>query len=105
MDEKLNSYLIENYPDVRNDLYGVIVDKANDLCRSNGYYSLIVQNGIMFLTGFKVLREKMLNNQIVSLIHLGARAFDEIGGEVVQTCTFTIRKQGIFQTIEGYIND
>lgn len=45
MDEKLNSYLIENYPDVRNDLYGVIVDKANDLCRSNGYYSLIVQNG------------------------------------------------------------
>mgnify|MGYP000370430800 FL=1 len=112
MDEKLNSYLIENYPDVRNDLYGVIVDKANDLCRNNGYYSLIVQNGIMFLTGFQVLREKMLNNQIVSLIHLGARAFDEIGGEVVQTCTFTIRKsenisnyRGIYKRLTAYVGE
>ena len=112
MDEKLNSYLIENYPDVRNDLYGVIVDKANDLCRSNGYYSLIVQNGVMFLTGFQVLREKMLNNQIVSLIHLGARAFDEIGGEVVQTCTFTIRKsanisnyRGLYKRLTAYVGE
>lgn len=54
----------------------------------------------------------MLNNQIVSLIHLGARAFDEIGGEVVQTCTFTIRKsenisnyRGIYKRLTAYVGE
>ena len=35
----------------------------------------------------------MLNSSdVVSMAHLGARAFEEIGGEVVQTTSFVLRK-------------
>nr|MDA3939566.1 restriction endonuclease [Spirochaetia bacterium] len=48
----------------------------------------------MFLSSFEKLREKMINeNTIITMAHLGARAFDSIGGEVVQTTSFVIEKE------------
>ena len=35
------------------------------------------------------------NCMIVNMIHLGAHAFEDIGGEVVQTTSFVIRKSKI----------
>lgn len=37
----------------------------------------------------------MLKEDIINLLHLGARAFDEINGEVVQTVSFVLRKSNI----------
>ena len=42
----------------------------------------------MFLSSFEKLREKMMLTETVNMAHLGARAFEEIGGEVVQTTAF-----------------
>lgn len=40
----------------------------------------------------KKLREALLTSkEIVTLLHLGARAFETIGGEVVQTVAFIFR--------------
>lgn len=45
---------------------------------------MITQHAWMFLGSYEKLREKLLqNNDIVNMAHLGARAFEEIGGEVV----------------------
>ena len=41
---------------------------------------------------FEKLREKLQQVDIVNMAHLGARAFEEIGGEVVQTTSFVIQK-------------
>lgn len=49
----------------------------------------------MFLSSFEKLRGKLLHTDIVNMAHLGARAFEEIGGEVVQTTSFVIRKSHI----------
>lgn len=49
----------------------------------------------MFLSSFEKLRTKLLSVDIVNMAHLGARAFEEIGGEVVQTTSFVIRKSHI----------
>ena len=49
----------------------------------------------MFLSSFEKLRTKLLAVDIVNMAHLGARAFEEIGGEVVQTTSFVIRKSHI----------
>lgn len=49
----------------------------------------------MFLSSFEKLRTKLLAVDIVNMVHLGARAFEEIGGEVVQTTSFVIRKSHI----------
>ena len=36
-----------------------------------------------------------MTQEIVNMAHLGARAFEEIGGEVVQTTSFVIRNANI----------
>lgn len=47
----------------------------------------------MFLSSFEKLRTKLLQSaDIVNMAHLGARAFEEIGGEVVQTTSFVLRR-------------
>lgn len=49
---------------------------------------MITQHAWMFLSSYEKLREKLVSKNFVNMAHLGARAFDEIGGEVVQTTTF-----------------
>ena len=56
---------------------------------------MITQHAWMFLSSFEKLRTKLLAVDIVNMAHLGARAFEEIGGEVVQTTSFVIRKNHI----------
>lgn len=56
---------------------------------------MITQHAWMFLSSFEKLRGKLLHTDIVNMAHLGARAFEEIGGEVVQTTSFVIRKSHI----------
>ena len=52
------------------------------------YQAMITQHAWMFLSSFEKLREKMMLTETVNMAHLGARAFEEIGGEVVQTTSF-----------------
>lgn len=49
---------------------------------------MITQQSWMFLSSFERLRKKMMLTETVNMAHLGARAFEEIGGEVVQTTAF-----------------
>lgn len=53
---------------------------------------MITQHGWMFLSSFEKLRAKLLKNETITMAHLGARAFEEIGGEVVQTTSFVMIK-------------
>ena len=55
------------------------------------FQEMITQNAFMFLGSFKKFRRNVLKNDIVNLVHLGPRAFEEIGGEVVQTTAFILR--------------
>ena len=65
------------------------------MAKKNGYQAMITQHAWMFLSSFEKLRGKLLHTDIVNMAHLGARAFEEIGGEVVQTTSFVIRKSHI----------
>ena len=44
----------------------------------------------MFIAGYERLREKLLSYRVINMLHLGARAFNEIPGEVVQTVSFIL---------------
>ena len=61
----------------------------------NGYQAMITMHSWMFLSSYEKLREKMLLNDTVNMAHLGARAFEEIGGEVVQTTAFVRRNSSV----------
>ena len=95
MSAKLSNYVKKNYPDSKSDLFAVFIEHCGQMVKKNGYQAMITQHAWMFLSSFEKLRSKLLTVDIVNMTHLGARAFEEIGGEVVQTTSFVIRKSYI----------
>ena len=96
MNSNLYEYINDNFPDSKADLYSVFIEQCKSLGVNNGFFSMITQQGWMFLTSFAKMRSILLQqDDIVNLLHLGPRAFDEINGEVVQSVSFIIRKTNI----------
>ena len=84
----VNNFVKKNYPDSKADLFAVFIERCRAMTADNGYQAMITQHSWMFLSSFEKLREKMMLTETVNMAHLGARAFEEIGGEVVQTTAF-----------------
>lgn len=96
MDAKLSDFVKKNYPDSKSDMFAIFIEKCGQF--SKQYYAMITQHAFMFLSSYEKLRTKLLNHTTINMAHLGTRAFDEIGGEVVQTTAFinTVKR------IKGY---
>ena len=92
---KVNDYVKKNFPDSKSDMFAVFIERCGQMAKKNGYQAMITQHAWMFLSSFEKLRTKLLAVDIVNMVHLGARAFEEIGGEVVQTTSFVVRKSHI----------
>ena len=90
VDVKLADYIKTNYPDSKNDLFAVFMEVCHKMNVKNGYQAMITQHAWMFLSSFEKLRAKIQKLDIVNMAHLGARAFEEIAGEVVQTTSFIL---------------
>lgn len=84
----VNNFVKKNYPDSKADLFAVFIERCRQMTVNNGFQAMITQHAWMFLSSFEKLREKMMQTETVNMAHLGARAFEEIGGEVVQTTAF-----------------
>lgn len=92
---KLNEFVRKNYPDSKTDLFAVFIERCQSMTKKNGYQAMITMHSWMFLSSFEKLREKLLLVDTVNMNHLGARAFEEIGGEVVQTSSFVLRRSNV----------
>ena len=93
-DATLSKYVRDNYEEEKADLFAVFMQVAIDHLADNGKYGMINMHSWMFLSSFEKLRDKVLSEQTIdSLLHLGARTFDELSGEVVQNAAFVITKQ------------
>lgn len=95
MGAKLSKYVKDSYPDSKSDLFAVFIEKCGQMTKKNAYQAMITQHAWMFLSSFEKLRNKLQMMDIVNMAHLGPRAFEEIGGEVVQTTSFVIRNSHI----------
>ena len=89
---KVNNFVKKNYPDSKADLFAVFIERCGEMLKKNGYQAMITMHSWMFLSGYEKLRYALQQYDIVNMNHLGPRAFDEIGGEVVQTTSFIYRK-------------
>lgn len=87
----LGSFVKDNYPDSKSDLFAVFIERCGKMTTPNGYQAMITQHSWMFLSSYEKLRGKLQTRDIVNMAHLGARAFTEIGGEVVQSTVFVMR--------------
>lgn len=92
---KLNEYINKNYLGGKTDLFSAFIERCLIMAKDNKYVSMITMQSWMFLTSFEKLRKKVLSYEILSMAHMGARGFDEISGEVVQTTAFVIQKSSL----------
>ncbi len=91
MNGRLSTWAKENYPNSKSDLFAMFIERNLDLTVRGGAVAMITMQSWMFLSSFEALRSRILNQHtILSMAHLGARAFDSIGGEVVSTTAFVL---------------
>ena len=91
MNDKLAKYVKDNYEREKADLFAVFMKVAEDHLKQNAKYGMINMQSWMFLSSFEKLRSHIIDDlQIDSMLHLGPRTFDELGGEVVQNTAFVI---------------
>ncbi|WP_028245010.1 Eco57I restriction-modification methylase domain-containing protein [Pseudoclavibacter soli] len=81
----------DEYPDSKSDLFAGFIERCTNLAGPQGTVAMITMQSWMFLSSYEKLRASLLSKQrITTMLHLGARAFDSIGGEVVSSTAFTL---------------
>ena len=102
MSGKLSEFVKKHYPDGKADLFACFIERCLQFATERGYVAMITQHAWMFLSSFEKLRVKLRLTDTVNMAHLGARAFEEIGGEVVQTTSFVMRRTHISEYAGTY---
>lgn len=88
---EIKRFARHNYPDSYPDLCTMFIQRAASLVVQRGGIGMITMHSWMFLKSYQKLRPWILSAvSLENMAHLGTRAFDSIGGEVVQTTAFTL---------------
>lgn len=94
MEAPVKDYAVKYYPNSKTDMFAMFMETG--FVKRNGFFAMINMHSWMFLSSYEKLRKDiLLNKEIVNMAHLGAHAFEAIGGEVVQTTSFIIRNVNI----------
>lgn len=89
----LAAFAKATYPKSRSDLFAMFTERCIELAARFGYIAMITMQTWLFLSTYEGLRAQTLSKTSpVTLAHLGARAFDTISGEVVNTAAFVLTK-------------
>ena len=97
------------YPNSRSDFFAMFMERCLSISVKQGFIAMINMQSWMFLSSYEKLRKHLVKHyELITMAHLGPRAFDSIGGEVVSTTSFIIQnsnpdnKHGAyFRLIEG----
>jgi hypothetical protein len=90
LEKSSKAYLSKQYPNSKADMFAMFMEKR--FVKYTGLTAMINMHSWMFLNSYDALRKSLIKESIfICAIHLGSRAFEMIGGEVVQTITFVKR--------------
>lgn len=96
MNSEIKEFAKKNFPDSKSDLFAMFMERAFSLLTKNGFNAQINMHSWMFLSSYEDMRVKLLQrHSMVTMAHLGARAFSQISGEVVKTTAWVIRSSNI----------
>lgn len=98
---KVSEYIKKNFPDGKADMFAVFIEKCGQMMKRNGFQAMITQHTWMFLGSYECLRATLFSRSLVSLLHFGIKAFEEIGNDVVQTCAFVFQNS-LLQNRKAY---
>ena len=88
MGPRLSKHIAGTYPDSKTDLFAAFIERCAQMTREDHLQAMITQHSWMFLSRYEKLRLKIMELNLISMAHLGPKAFEDIGGEVVQTTSF-----------------
>ena len=92
MNAALKDFAKKQFPDSKSDLFAMFIERGFAWCKDSGFNSMVTMQSWMFLSSYEAMREKLLQDRTIqTMAHLGARAFPEISGEVVQTTAFVMQ--------------
>lgn len=104
MNIDLKDFAKKVYPNSKSDLFAIFMERAFALLKPQGFNAQINMQSWMFLSSYEQLREWLLKHTtIITMAHLGARAFDSISGEVVSTTAFVIENAAYLNYAGAYI--
>jgi len=90
MEGVVSDYAIRNYPESKTDMFAMFMQ--THFISRNGFLSMINMHNWMTISSYEDLRNYLLHNfDVINMAHLGAHAFETIGGEIVQTTAFVMR--------------
>ncbi|MDD4821062.1 MAG: BREX-1 system adenine-specific DNA-methyltransferase PglX [Bacteroidales bacterium] len=91
MNAELKCFVEKNFRKSKSDLMACFMERCLAYNPIQGKTAMINQHSWMFLSSYEGLRSFLIEHtQIESMLHLGPRAFPEIGGEVVQNAAFVL---------------
>ena len=92
MNASLKDFAKKNFPNSKSDLFAMFIERGFTWCKDSGFNSMVTMQSWMFLSSYEAMREKLLQDRTIqTMAHLGARAFPEISGEVVQATAFVMQ--------------
>ncbi|EBY3115235.1 BREX-1 system adenine-specific DNA-methyltransferase PglX [Salmonella enterica] len=104
MNSELKDFAKNYFPDSKSDLFAMFMQRAFSLLKENGFNSQINMQAWMFLSSYEQLRKWIITQKdIITMAHLGARAFTQISGEVVQTTAFICRNNKTKEYIPTFL--
>jgi hypothetical protein len=92
MGSLLQGFVNREFAEGKADLFSAFILRCSNLAVRKGLVGMITMQSWMFISSYEKLRNLLLTHaQIVSMAHLGANAFDTIGGDVVSTTAFVLK--------------
>lgn len=102
MNSTLSEYVKTYYAEGKADLFSVFMMMGMERLQANGKMAQINMQSWMFLSSFEKLRNSFLQDySIDNMLHLGARTFDELSGEVVQNTAFVLTNAEADEKTQG----
>ncbi|MEC0666132.1 BREX-1 system adenine-specific DNA-methyltransferase PglX [Priestia flexa] len=104
MGDELKQFVTKNYTNYNNDLYSVFIVRLFDFLDKDAYLGMVTQESFMYIQSYEKLRSFIIENSFIyKFAHLGKRAFDDIGGEIVSTAMFVLRKNPSITGISQFL--
>ena len=71
MSAGLSTFVKQNYPDTKTDMYSCFIERNIKFLKQTGYVSMVTMESWMFLSSFEKMRHNILdNNTILSMVHM-----------------------------------
>ena len=86
MDKVLSEFAKKNYPNSKNDLFAMFMERWNYRVVPNGYNTMVTMQSWMFLSSFEKIRSEIVTNHtIINMMHMANMVMGIAFGTVVTT--------------------